>query len=334
MKRGLRGFALVVVVALCSSAAAQSEGEPAAQAEGEGGRSYEIAIRDGLEEYRRGNWEEARALFKHAHKLQPSARTLRGLGMACFEAKRYVEAIDALKAALEDKRKPLTGELRDKARRILERAERYVGRVDLEVEPRSARVAVDGFERRIVGGSIYVDPGQRELRVSADGYRIEVRSVAVDSGENVRIALTLRREETAPAPGAGEDAASGSHAMAETTDLVQESDSGADSDGSKVLPWVIVGGSGAVAVTGAVLFGLGMNDISEVEDPERGTYYDEIEAAEKRAPVFTGVGVTLFGLGVAGVVTGLVLLVLDNEQEKGAAGLSLVPGGVVVRGVL
>ena len=122
--------------------------------------------------------------------------------------------------------------------------------------------------------------------------------------------------------------------MAEQTDRVAKSDTRADSQGSKVLPWVIVGGSGAVAVTGAVLFGLGMNDISEVEDPERGTYYDEIEAAEKRAPVFTGVGVTLFGLGVAGVVTGLVLLVLDNEQEKGAAGLSLVPGGVVVRGVL
>jgi len=321
------GFALVLqVVALFASGAVQAEEKD--------DQPYMEAIRDGLEEYRRGNWEEARAIFKYAHQLQPSARTLRALGMACFEAKRYVEAIDALKGALEDKRKPLTGKLRYQVEKILARAERYMGRIELELEPRSARVEVDGRERRIIDGSIYIDPGQRELTVSAEGYRIEVRSVTIDSGENVRIALSLRREESAPTPDAGEGAASGFIAMVEQTDRAKKSDPRADSDGSKVLAWVIVGGSSAVAVTGAVLFGLGMKDISEVENAEPETYYDEIEAADKRAPVYTGVGAALFGVGMAGVVTGLVLLTLDNEQEGGATELSLMPGGLVVRGTL
>ena len=318
------GFALVLqVVALFASGAVQAEEKD--------DQPYMEAIRDGLEEYRRGNWEEARAIFKYAHQLQPSARTLRALGMACFEAKRYVEAIDALKGALEDKRKPLTGKLRYQVEKILARAERYMGRIELELEPRSARVEVDGRERRIIDGSIYVDPGQRELRVSAEGYRVEVRNVTVDSAEKVRIALTLRREDAAPTSDDSQDAATGSLAIVEQSTPAEESNTGADSGESNALAWVIVGGSGAVAVTGAVLFGLGMKDKYDVENIEMDTRYDDIKPAEKRVPVFTAGGAALFGAGVAGIVTGLVLLSMGGEQESAESELSLTPGGVVLR---
>src|SRR5262249_43441282 len=57
-------------------------------------------IADAVAEYDAGHFEEARALFRRAQAEAPSARTLRGIGMASFELRDYVEADRALAAAL------------------------------------------------------------------------------------------------------------------------------------------------------------------------------------------------------------------------------------------
>jgi tetratricopeptide (TPR) repeat protein len=57
-----------------------------------------------------GNWEEALALFRQAHALRPSARTLRGMGVASFEARHYADAIRYLTAAATETARPLTPE--------------------------------------------------------------------------------------------------------------------------------------------------------------------------------------------------------------------------------
>jgi len=64
------------------------------------------ATMDAVAEYEAGHYQEARALFRQAHEKSPTARTLRGIGMASFELRDYVEATRALTASLRDVRPP------------------------------------------------------------------------------------------------------------------------------------------------------------------------------------------------------------------------------------
>lgn len=81
---------------------------------------------------------------------------------------------------------------------------------------------------------------------------------------------------------------------------------------SKVVPWIVTGGSAAAAIAGAVLFALGRQDVSTVESAADGTpYRGEISDAAGRAPVFTGVGIGLLAAGVAGTGIGVTMLLSD-----------------------
>src|SRR4051812_11159906 len=57
---------------------------------------YRGLLNEAVSEYDARRYEEARALFRRAHELSPNARTLRGIGMASFELREYVEALRAL----------------------------------------------------------------------------------------------------------------------------------------------------------------------------------------------------------------------------------------------
>ena len=45
-----------------------------------------VLIGDAVAEYDAGHFQEARALFRQAHERQPTARTLRGIGMLNYTA--------------------------------------------------------------------------------------------------------------------------------------------------------------------------------------------------------------------------------------------------------
>src|SRR3954468_5859705 len=64
---------------------------------------YRSLLEEAVAEYDARRYEEARALFRRAHDLSPNARTMRGIGMASFELREYVEALRALEGALVDK---------------------------------------------------------------------------------------------------------------------------------------------------------------------------------------------------------------------------------------
>ncbi|HKU45226.1 MAG TPA: hypothetical protein VJR89_44005, partial [Polyangiales bacterium] len=80
---------------------------------------YRATIRAALEQYTSGAFAEARPLFERAHHLQPSARTLRGLGLTSFELGEYPRAIDELEAARIDPRNPLSPDMRRELEAVL-----------------------------------------------------------------------------------------------------------------------------------------------------------------------------------------------------------------------
>jgi tetratricopeptide (TPR) repeat protein len=184
--RGSAPLALVLVTLGSSSARAQRS-----DAQG-----YERLIHDALSEFDRGNYAEAHTVFEQAHALQPSARTLRGLGMTSFELRHYTQAQEELSAALAEKRKPLNRAQRDEVAALLERMQRYVGTIEVAVTPSDATLFVDGSntsERRL-----RLDLGEYHLRAHADGYRDAELRLAVEGGEIRRLTIELRPIELDP----------------------------------------------------------------------------------------------------------------------------------------
>lgn len=161
---------------------------------------YRDTINAAIAEHASGNWEEALALFRQAHALRPSARTLRGMGVASFEARHYADAIRYLTAAATETARPLTPEQLLAVEQLIPRARAFVSRLSIVVSPADATVAVDGnlFEgdmRR----EILLDAGEHQLVVSASGYESSVRAVQLSPGTaaNLDIDLSPKRDASA-----------------------------------------------------------------------------------------------------------------------------------------
>lgn len=146
-----------------------------------------------LSELRAGHFHEARGMFAHAHELLPSARTLRGLGLAEFELRSYVESIDHLKQALESNVRPLTDEQRKETEALLERASRYVTRLALSILPTTASIALDGAPLTGNKGSLLLAAGDHILDVTADDYLAQRRTVHALGGDSQQLTIELTK---------------------------------------------------------------------------------------------------------------------------------------------
>jgi hypothetical protein len=182
--------ALLVFVALVASSTRTASAEDA---------SYSGLIDDAMHEYELGNYAEARSLFGQAHGAQPSARTLRALGICDYELKHYVLASGELADALIDTEKPLNDSQHAETKDLLDLARRYVGVLELETRPLDASVVLDGqavSERRF-----QLDLGDHVIAGSAPGFRSGERHVSVLGGQTQRALLVLTPSELdAPRP--------------------------------------------------------------------------------------------------------------------------------------
>lgn len=193
----LSGLICALSLALSPTATfAEEVSDPAVEAE------YQQLISDALSEYDRGSWEESAALFRRAHELRPSARTLRGLGLAVFEARRYPESIRFLTEALTDSRRPLTPKQREEVEATLERARLFVGYLRVTLDPADAKLTINGQDAQPSSdGTVITDIGWIDLEVKAEGRETLNRRVRMNAGDHEELTLKLRplhSEEDAP----------------------------------------------------------------------------------------------------------------------------------------
>ncbi len=158
------------------------------------GGTYPRVVAEAVAEYQAGRWAEARALFLCAHTLRPSARTFRTLGMTAFELREYPDAVRELSAALSDARSPLGEAHRGQVRDLLARAEIFVGRYQIHLDPRDADLFVDGVGVKVESDdSVLLAVGRHELEARALGHAAGRRTVIVDGrdGDVLTLALPL-----------------------------------------------------------------------------------------------------------------------------------------------
>lgn len=165
-------------------------GSPSARADGPDAPEYRALVSEALAEFDSGHFAEARALFLHAHAINPSSRTLRGLGLSSFELREYRASIEYLEQALASQVNPLQGELRTSTEQMLRRAYAFVGRFTPRLEPTHARLRVDGVPLGSLP-SVLLDIGMHVVVAEAHGYLSETRNLQVMGGEDVLLMMSL-----------------------------------------------------------------------------------------------------------------------------------------------
>jgi hypothetical protein len=153
---------------------------------------YRQLVEEAVREFAGHHYAESRALFLRAHALSPSARTHRGIALAEFELRDYDECVRNLEAALESKVKPLTPELRLDTQRMLERANAFVGRVQVESKPKAEQILLDGAPIDIrADATLLLEVGDHTLEFRAAGFAPELRRIAVHGGDDRRLTVIL-----------------------------------------------------------------------------------------------------------------------------------------------
>ncbi len=160
----------------------------------------------------------------------------------------------------------------------------------------------------------------RQALEAYERYLAEVEDIPNRAEVERRVEI-LRRATADETPPQGETPEAGQSAEAP----------GGRSSEPGVLPWIVLGASGAVAVGGGILFAVGLGDSGSVEDAPDGASWSEYERAAHRGGLLQTLGVIGLAAGLAGMAAGVTLLMLGGDEEAPIAA-HLSPQGLAVRG--
>ena len=279
-----------------------------------------VLIGDAVAEYEAGHYQEARALFRQAHERSPSARTLRGIGMASFELRDYVEATRALTASLRDTRRPLTAEQKRHAEALLARAHTFVGRFTMKLKPAGSSLFVDGHPAELEpDGILLLSFGRHQLslRCSTCAPAEKDEEINVAGGERREIELALA---PAPPPAAPDTSVgTGTGAAGGATAGIVSPPGGTDTTVERSHAHIWLAGLAGAAALGAGGTALWWRDRDKELDFCRSGMANlpctgEPTIADQRK---TAMGLTI-GLGAVAVASGVVAALLWPKSEQAA----------------
>ncbi len=249
------------------------------------------------------------------------ARALIGLG-------RYVEAQERLASVLRE-------EIPESAPKIWHSAPPLAKELLAEVEPKVAwlTIVIEGPEQPEVtldgkpvpavalGVRRAADPGTREIVVTADGWKQKAAEVSLSEGGEETLTLVLEVDPEAK------------RSQGRIPSVPKASSAAAEPPRSRVPLYIALGVGGAGLGLGAVtgLFAL-QNRSALKEDCVDGvcpqSSQSEIDDYHRNGTL-SGIG---FGLGIAGLATGLVFYLTEERSGAPDLGLSVGPSSVMLGG--
>lgn len=305
---------LLTQLSLPNLAAAQGRGSSSSSGED---AEYRSVVEEALQEYNRGNWEEAAALFERAHRLNPSARTLRGMGLTAYEARRYVDAIKYLSDALSETRRPLTQAQREEVSSTLERARRFVAHLRLRIGPAEAKVAINGqIVQPDSRGDVTTDPGLLDVEISADGYESALKRVRLTAGGDEELNVQLSRTR-AEAPAAAQVTSSVPQPAPQAATQAAPVDS---SNPVGTLKWVVGGLAVAGLITGGVFVLVQKSKADDYQSTctaTRSQRCDDLRA-QVIGPLWTA-PIVSFSVGGGLAAIAAVLFIVDATDDDSTA---------------
>jgi hypothetical protein len=326
---------------VCSQALAQAQADPPTAQTPSG--PYDAYIEQALQAYDAGRFAEARTLFRRAHEVSPTARTLRTIGMCSFNLGDYVDAAVSFEAALQETRKPLTGEQRKQLADLIARSNQAIGRFAVRVTPPDASLSLDGHPVTLTAQhELLVEPGRHELSVQAHGHHTVQSGLSVEGGDRATLEFHLGlipdADSELPTPGTLQPmAANGQTAQSADPRASDSTPSHSSSSLQSTLGYTSLG----VGIAGLAVFGVfGVLAIVEQNKLQEAcpngacepSHYDQLDRYDTYKTVST---VGLIG-GGALTLLGAGLLLFQPERDPNRAALEplLGPGSVGLRGSL
>ncbi|AGP33685.1 hypothetical protein [Sorangium cellulosum] len=227
-------------------------------------------IRRAEQARRAGRWEEAAAAYRVAWASTGDHRLAGELGLAELSLRRYRDAAEHLRRALEAEG-ALAPDRKARIQQGLRRAAQEVAAVAIVVGKPEAEVFVDG--RRVGQGLatyvVYVEPGSHEARATLAGHEDGVGRFEAQRGDTPAIGLALKEtpKPPAPRPAAAPPAAASAPGPAAMRPA---------GEGTAVGPAIRVGGL-ALASAGVVV-GAGFAFAWAVKDGESETLREQIRS--------------------------------------------------------
>jgi hypothetical protein len=314
--------------ALASVAAAQAAPGVAPESDDTEAR-YQTTVENAVREFGMSNWAEARALFRRAHALKASARTWRGMGMAAFELKLYVEALRELTAALAEKQNPLTEDQSRQVQGLIEQSKAFVGRYRVVLSPETAKAKIDGQDAWLDPGNVLIlSLGDHELTANAEGHQELRMSLRVEGGEDNELKLELSKTDAAPLAAAP---------LAAPAQAPAPAHSNGDGSTATTIGWVAAAGAVVFAGGSAAFWFIGDSNYSKLEDlcgPDSCTQQQIDDSGVGTADTLH---LVFMGLAGAAAITSVVAFVVGgsgDEQPPSAATarLNIGPGSVQLQG--
>ncbi len=296
---------------------------------------YDSFLAQAVQAYEVGRFAEARSLFRRAHEIQPTARTMRTIGMCSFNLGDYIDALQNLDGSLNETRKPLSAEQRTHVAELITRSQVHVGRFRVRVSPSEAVLSVDGrAPPRLKNGELLLEPGRHELVAEADGYQPSRSTLRVEGGDGTTLEIRLE-----PLPAGSAPVAAASVPIRELASPASSAAAPAESGSSAqaVLGYVALGLGGAALVTFGVTAGLASAKASALEDDCEAracgpAYHDDVDGYDNLKLVST---VSLIGgLALAGTGAVLLLALPDSRPERATLTPLIGLGSIGLRGQL
>ncbi|MBL8682663.1 MAG: PEGA domain-containing protein [Myxococcales bacterium] len=145
-----------------------------------------------------GRFDDAIRAFERSYEMRPSPVVLYNLGLALRGAGRIREAVATLDRFV---RQPSEGTSQRELAAVateVDRLQRQLATIELDVAPRAARVVMDAGETLSTRGRALADPGTHTFSISLDGYRTETRSLTLARGRSAPLVVQL--EPVHPGP--------------------------------------------------------------------------------------------------------------------------------------
>ncbi len=256
-----------------------------------------------------GDYGLALVKFRTAYELYPSPKLLLNIGTSLRQIGRNAEAAETYETYLDHPE--ADADRADELRDILDDLDALVGRLNVTVKERGARVSLDGKILRDLGdGAIRVDPGEHTLTAEKSGRPATVRHVRVKANQTLDVELSV--EELPPAE-EGPDART-------------------------VIGYTLIGLGGAAVLVGSIIGGVALGTKGEADDrcsaegeftgycSEEGS--DLLKSSRTEGVAATATLIAGFAVALGGFA--LVFSTLGDDEDDVEVGVG--PGSLVVRG--
>lgn len=262
------------------------------------------------------DYEGARQSFQQSYEVRPGWKALNGIALTYQEQGRYLDALETYERLLAEFGDGLTDAQRATVNRRLRELEARIGRIELRVDQPEARVLVDGKPALPV---TRVLPGAHVIIATLAGHEPFTRSVDVRAGESVAVEVTL-------AP------------LAERVRLVVEKRASRfERRFARWVPWSVVAGGATLLAAGGGFTWAAATDFAAFDEEVRRSAGEmpaaqQVDDSLKRdAELEQGIAVGLYVVGGAAIVTGLVLVLINQPRYVGE--VVPLPGGGATVGV-